>query len=147
MKIRTKFNWPTLRRNVKRMVRKKYKKTIKLSEVDSIWNDYVEYAIVQPLLKYGRVEIDQNMSMEIVGRKIENHEKAANLAAKGKYVKGGYISDITKVNYNRLGIVYSIKLTDKSYKGGKLIYNADLKLKKRVSEQLFNTFQYYRISA
>ncbi len=146
MKIRTKFNWLSIRRNVKKMMRRKYKKTIKLSDVDRIWLDYVEYAIVEPLLKYGKVEVDNNITIEIVGKTVENHLPSRNLAAKGKYVKGNYIGSIEKVNYKRLGIVYSVQFTDKSHKGGKLVFETDAKLKKRISEHLFNSFQPYRIA-
>ena len=54
-------------------------KTIKLSDVDRIWLDYVEYAIVEPLLKYGKVEVDNNITIEIVGKTVENHLPSRNL--------------------------------------------------------------------
>jgi hypothetical protein len=146
MTLRSRDNWPTLRRRAKRMMRRKFSKTIKLKDFDKIWYDYVEYGIVRPLIKYGRVDVDGNFSLEIVGRKIEDHPKAYQLASKGlRYKRGVGVVPIKEVSANRLGLVYKIELTDKTYKHGKFIFEADTKLTKRVSEHLNNSQQYYRI--
>jgi len=147
MKVRTKYKWTATRRSIKKAVRKKYKKSMLLTDVDKIWADYVEYAIVRPLIKYGRVQVDKTLSLEIVGTRIESNKRVANLMAKGKYVRNGMALNIDKINHTRLGYVYSVKVTDTIYNKGVLIADIHPKLKKRVSEHLFNTFQQYRIVA
>lgn len=147
MKVRTKYKWTATRRSIKKAVRKKYKKSMLLTDVDKIWADYVEYAIVRPLIKYGRVQVDKTLSLEIVGTRIESNKRVANLMAKGKYVRNGMALNIDKINHNRLGYVYSVKVTDTIYNKGVLIADIHPNLKKRVSEHLFNTFQQYRIVA
>jgi len=147
MKVRTKYKWTATRRSIKKAVRKKYKKSMLLTDVDKIWADYVEYAIVRPLIKYGRVQVDKTLSLEIVGTRIESNKRVANLMAKGKYVRNGMALNIDKINHTRLGYVYSVKVTDTIYNKGVLIADIHPNLKKRVSEHLFNTFQQYRIVA
>lgn len=147
MKVRTKYKWTATRRSIKKAVRKRYKKSMLLTDVDKIWADYVEYAIVRPLIKYGRVQVDKTLSLEIVGTRIESNKRVANLMAKGKYVRNGMALNIDKINHTRLGYVYSVKVTDTIYNKGVLIADIHPKLKKRVSEHLFNTFQQYRIVA
>ena len=147
MKVRTKYKWTATRRSIKKAVRKRYKKSMLLTDVDKIWADYVEYAIVRPLIKYGRVQVDKTLSLEIVGTRIESNKRVANLMAKGKYVRNGMALNIDKINHNRLGYVYSVKVTDTIYNKGVLIADIHPNLKKRVSEHLFNTFQQYRIVA
>ena len=147
MKVRTNYKWTATRRSIKKAVRKKYKKSMLLTDVDKIWADYVEYAIVRPLIKYGRVQVDKTLSLEIVGTRIESNKRVANLMAKGKYVRNGMALNIDKINHTRLGYVYSVKVTDTIYNKGVLIADIHPNLKKRVSEHLFNTFQQYRIVA
>ena len=74
MKVRTKYKWTATRRSIKKAVRKRYKKSMLLTDVDKIWADYVEYAIVRPLIKYGRVQVDKTLSLEIVGTRIESNK-------------------------------------------------------------------------
>ena len=138
------FDMPLIRRRIKKMMRKKYKKTIKLSDVDKIWLDYVETSVVSPLIKYGRVDIDPTLAFQIIGREIKNKPAAARLLSQGKVVKGGAIVKAENMNMDRLGVVYSIEAVQKDYKG-KVIFKACPKLKKRVSNHLNNTMQYYKL--
>lgn len=139
-------NMPVLRRRAKTMMRKKFKKTIKLSDVDKIWMDYVEHGIIRRLLIFGKVQIDSKFSLEIVGKKIINDPKmfsllinGLNLTSKGELKKG------VVFDKRRPDIRYKIVLTDKNYKNGNLIFQADRKLSNRVHQQLINTNTAYRI--
>lgn len=127
-----KFDMPSLRRRCKKLMRKKHKKTIKLNEVDKIWKNYVEYGIVRPLLKYGKVEIDKFTSVEIVGERAKSKHQSL------------YIEKIVTHKAHREGLLYSVIMNDKNYKG-KLIFHAYSKIKKRVHEELKNTNTYYRV--
>lgn len=140
-----KFNMPMLRRRAKKVLRIKYKKIIKLSEVDKIWKAYVEYGIVKPLLSWGKVEVDSKFSLEIVGKKILDDPNMYSLLMEGRNVSSkGVIKKAVKFDNNRPDVKYKIVLTDKNYRGN-LIFVADRKLSNRVHEELKNTHTYYRI--
>lgn len=137
---------PTLRRRAKREIRKKFKKTIKLSDVDKIWKDYMEYGIVRPLLKGGKVQIDRNFSVEVVGQKIIDNPKIFSLFVRGLNVtRKGTLKKAVRLDGYRNEVFYKIELTDNNYKGGKLVFTPDRKLSSRVHEQLKNTATYFRI--
>jgi len=139
---------PTLRRRAKKLLRKKYKKTIKLSDVDKIWAEYCHYGVLKPLIKNGEVNIDQYTKLEIVGRKIVDDPQAFGLMSKGVVAtKGGYKKPIGKLNPLRSDFIYKIRLTDNTFKGGRLIYRPDRKLSKSVHKALVETNKYYKIEA
>ena len=136
---------PVLRKRAKDMMRKKHGKKVSLTKLDKVWKEYVQYGIIKPLLKYGKVNIDDNFSIEIVGRRVETDKRVASMYMKGVVInKKGYKSEAQILSRNRHGVLYKIVAEDKSYKG-KLVFDADKKLKKAVKEQLINTQQYYRI--
>jgi len=138
---------PTLRDRAKKMMRKKHKKTVNLTLLDKVWKEYVEYAITRPLLRYGKIQVDEKLSFEIVGRKVEDDPRLRAMLINGMAVtKKGFKTEAKILNRNRHGILYKIVAEDKNLKEGVLIFEADKKLKKRVKEQLMNTSQYYRIA-
>jgi len=140
------FDMKPLRRRAKKLLRKKYKKTIKLSTVDKIWKEYCEFAVIRPLLKDGVANMDGNTKLEIVGRKIVNDNSIYNLLSKGLTKRsGGVIAPPEKMNIHRSGFIYKIKLSDSAFKRGQLVFKADAKLAKRVSKVLTETPKYYRI--
>jgi hypothetical protein len=142
----SKFNMPVLRRRAKKMVRKKFKKTIKLSDLDKIWKEYVEYGIVAPLLRSGKVEVGSSMEIEIVGKKILDNKKLTAMLIGGRNMnRNGMVKEAVMFDRNRPGITYSVNLTDKNYKPGLLIFKTDPKLAKKVHNELKNTNTYYRI--
>lgn len=127
------------------MMRKKYKKTIKLSTLDKVWKDWVEFAIMRPLIKYGKVQIAERFSIEIVGKRIIDDARMISLLTKGMVIsKSGFKIEPKRFGNNRQGIIYKIVAVDKNYKG-QLIFEPDRKLSKRVSEHLINSQQVYRI--
>lgn len=126
-------------------MRSKYKKTIKLSDLDKVWKAWVEYNIVIPLIKYGKVQVDDNFSVEIVGKKIENDARILSLLSKGMAItRSGFKVKAEILSRNRPDVLYKIEAQDKNYKG-QLIFEPDKKLKKRVSEHLKTSRQVYRI--
>lgn len=134
---------PVLRRRARKMVRKKYKKTVKLSEVNDIWNTYVEYGLVKPLLRLGKVQAG-GMTIEIVGTKIVDDPKFGLLVKGLNINKVGGIKKAVRFDDNRPDVKYKIMLTDKNYCGN-LIFQADPKLSLKVHNELKNTRTYYRI--
>ena len=139
---------PPLRARAKKLMRKKYKKTVNLTFLDKVWKEWVEYNIIRPMIKYGKVHVDDKFSVEIVGRKVESDARLRAMMINGMAVTSkGRKTEAKILNRNRHGILYKIVAEDKNYKGGQVIFEADKKLKKRVKEQLINTSQYYRIQA
>jgi hypothetical protein len=137
------FDMPLLMKRAKRTLKKKFGKEVSLTECYKVWEDYYTYAILNPLLKHGKVQIDSNLSIEIVGQRIEDNPKLIALLSNGLN-KNGIIKDAVKFNNNRPDIAYKIVLIDRNYKG-KLIFEANPKLKKAVSESISNTQTHYRI--
>lgn len=132
-----------IRARARKALRKRHRKTAKLSEVDRIMKDCIEYCIVRPLLKYGKVQVDKTFSLEIVGRYIHDDPSVLALLSKGKTING-IVKDASGWD-GRPGIIYKIEAKETNYKG-KLIFTADPKMSKRVSEHLKNSTQYYRIT-
>jgi hypothetical protein len=142
---RGRFSFPIVRHRVRKKLRSKHKKTIKLSEVDKIWKDYVEYAIIKPLLDGRRVEI-KSMTIEVVGTRLGKEKGLATLLVKGFNVgRSGVIKDATDWGAHRQGVKYKIVLTDTEYKRGSLVFRSNPKLARRVHETLKNTVTYFRI--
>lgn len=130
------FDMPSLRRRIKKQMRKKHKKTIKLSFVDKVWKEYVRCGIINPLINVGKIEIDKNFSLEIVGEKIVNNNKLFTLTMSGR---------VLKTYTNRDGIFYSIVAVDKNFKEGKLYFEPSDNITEKIHEALENTNNYYRI--
>ena len=137
------FDFKKLCKRAAKTVRTKHKKSVKMDDARRVWDDYCEFGIIRPLLKYGNVKIDERTSIEIVGKRFEDDPKLLGLMAKGLNVNG-VIRDAVKFDDNRYGVKYKIVFTDRNYKGS-LIFTASSKLKKRVHEELKNTQTNYRI--
>lgn len=147
-KAHSKFNMPELRRRAKKLMRKKYKKTIKLSDVDKIWAEYCRYALVKPLIKNGEANIDECTKIEIVGKRIIDNPQAFGLMSKGlMFSRNGLVKPVGRLSRLRGDVIYKIKLTDSTFKGGRIIYRPDRKLSKAVSDSLNETSKYYRIES
>ena len=145
-RARHKFNMPLVRQRAKKLMRKKFKKTIKLSDVDKVWNDYVEFGILQPLLKYGIVNVDDRMMFRIVGKSIIDRPELAAMFERGVTIrKGGLVTDTTNLNLNRNGIIYKIVLIDKNHKGGELIFQPHKEFAKKVHYHIKHNNPYYPI--
>lgn len=144
-KAHSTFDMKVLRRRAKKLLRKKYKKTIKLSDVDKIWKEYCEYAVIRPLIKYGSVDIDNNTKIEIVGQRKIDNQRVFNLLSKGKKLVGKSVVNVSNFANVRREYIYRIRLTDNTFKGGKLVFKADSKLSNRVHKALVETTNYYRI--
>ena len=140
-----KFNMKVIRRRCKKLMRKKFKKKIALKVVDKVWKEYVEHAIVRKMLKYGKVKIDENFSIEIVGQRIVDNPQIYSILSRGIGItKNGIIKPSANLCKERDGYFYKIVMEDKNYKG-KLYFEANDKIKKRVHNELKNTNTYYRI--
>ena len=121
------FSMPVLRKRAKTMMRKKYKKTIALTTLDKVWKDWVEYAVIRPLIKYGRVSVDGWLTIEIVGKRIENDARLVSLLINEMVIsKTGRKISPKKFGNNRQGLLYKITATDGRYKG-QLVFEADKK--------------------
>lgn len=139
------FDWKKLRRRAKKRMRQKHKKTIKLMDFDKIWKQYVEYAIIRPLLEYGVVWITDDLKMEITGTKITKSQ-SYNLLSNGIMYRNGRLTKDFKLNPTRRNYAYKIVFTCKKYKG-QVVFDADKNLRKRLHDILCNTNRYYKIVA
>ncbi len=136
------FNMSVIRNRAKKNLKRRHGKKATLTEIDSVIKDCIEYCIVQPLLKYGKVQVDKTFSLEIVGRYIADDNSMIALLSKGKTING-IVKDASNWT-GRPGVKYKIVATETNYKGT-LIFKADPKISKRVHERLKTTQQYYRI--
>lgn len=142
------FDMKILRRRAKKLLRKKYKKTIKLSTLDKIWKEYCEYAVIRPLLKSGVAQMDSNTKLEIVGKRHVDDPKMVGLMSNGLSVtRNGSVIPNTGLKGHRREYFYKIRLIDDTYKSGQLVYQPDRKLSNRVHKALIETHKYYRIEA
>lgn len=125
----------TVTRRARKRLRVKCKKKIGLADVRKICKDFVEMSIVERLIKYGKVQVDKNFSLEIVGKK----------SIKVIALKKGGIASTANINPMRKGLTYKIVLTDTNFKGY-LVYMANPVIKKAVHKALMETNNYYRIA-
>lgn len=136
-----------LRKRGQKMMRKKFGKKVTLTQLKKLWDDWVEYAIIRPLLADGKVYIDKHTYLEIVGYKPEKNASIINLLSKGMAVtKSGRIIEPKLIGRNRKDFLYKIVCVDTLYKNGVVIFKADRELSKRVADALENTQNYYRIA-
>lgn len=136
---------PGLRRRIKKRMRKKHKKTVALSKVDKLWKEYVQYGLIEELIKKGKVQVDKNFSIEIVGQKLTDNPRLMEIFKRGIGSKGSLITPTANLHKGRQGYVYSIVVEDKNFKEGKLMFDADPAIKKAVFTALATTSNYYRI--
>lgn len=133
---RSNFDMKIIRRRARKKLKSKYKKLIKLSEVDDIWKDYVSL-LADQLVKRGKVNIDKNASIEIIGKE----------EIKVIVLKKGGLASTADVNLRRPGLTYKIVYTDTNYRKGSLLFTASKLIKDKVHNALINTNNYYRIIA
>lgn len=137
---------PLIRARGRKKMRKKYKKTIKLSKVDEVWNDWVEIMIVKPLLEKGEVMLDKKAKLQIVGRRTINNKRAFDLLSRGLMARqNGGVKKATKINPLREDYTYKIELIEPRFKEGTLIFHADQRIKSRLHKILTTTNKYYPI--
>lgn len=142
---RRQFSMPTLRRRCKKMMRKKFGKTVKLSRLDQLLDQYVRYEIIPKLLKDGKVQIDKYTELEIVGKRPEKDARYSSLLLQGKVrSRTGRIMDAKIIGRNRKDYIYKITCTDSTYKG-QIIFEPDKKLSALVRNELETTSTYYRL--
>lgn len=139
-KANSKFDMPTIRRRAKLAVKKKHKVTIKLSDVDKVWKDYVEYAIIRQVLYRSEADIAGHFKVELVGKPYSKQLLA--LIAKGWNVGKFGLKPAEK--WSRLGIIYGLRFVDPKCKG-QIVFEADKDFKKRVHIALRDTPQYFKI--
>jgi len=143
---KSKFDMPKLRRKCKRMLKTKYGKVVKsLRTLDKVWESYVKHGLVEELIKYGKVEIDKNFSLEIVGEPIVDNPKMFALFSRGIGQRNGIIMKSANLTKGRDGVFYDIVLVDKSFKEGTLYFRPHPKISRMVHEALINTNHHYRI--
>lgn len=132
------FDMKTVCVTAKNKLKQKTGKKVSASFVRAFWKDYVYLSLIPDLLRYGKVQVDKNFSIEIVGKK---QLKLIILKRNGK------LSTTTMENGLRPGIVYSIVFKDSTYKKGKLIFKATADLRNMVHNALISTKNYYRIAS
>lgn len=143
---KSKFDMPMLRRKCRRMLKSKYGKvTGSLRTIDKVWRDYVKYGLVEELIKYGKVQIDKNFSIEIVGQPIVDNPKMFNIFSRGIGQRNGIIMKSANLMKGRDGVFYDIVLVDKSFREGTLYFKPHPKISRMVHEALVNTNHHYRI--
>ncbi len=139
-KANSSFDMAVIRRRAKAEVKKRYGKTIKLSTVDKVWKDYVEYAIIRQVLYRGIAEIENHFSVTLTGKPYS--KQLLDLIGKGYNVGKFGLKKAEK--WNRLGTIYKLKFIDKNCKG-QIIFEAHPKFKKLVFEKLKDTTEYFKI--
>jgi len=142
-KLVNSFNFPLLCKRAKKTLKKKYGKDVSIIAIKQIWKDWVEYAIILPLLRDGKVQIDDKFSMEIFGKRFEDDPQILTMMEKGLN-HNGITKEAVRFDSNRYGVKYKVDLIDRNYRGV-TVFDADPKLSKRVHEELKNTQTYYRI--
>lgn len=146
-RAKSKFNMPEVVGRIKKRFRKKYKKTVNKKKIWNVWRDYVDIMIIETLIEKGKVQIDKKFSLEVVGQRLVDDKKKMRLLSLGLMAtKGRGAREAKKLNQHRRGFTYKIVMTESRFKEGVLMYDADYKIRKAVSDALNNTNKYYRIN-
>lgn len=144
-KAKNRFDMPLVRRRIRKTLRRKSKKSVSLTKIDQVYKDWVKHYLIAELVKYGKVQVDKNFSLEIVGQRIVDNVQMQKLFSRGVGIRGGILTDSANLNKGRPGIFYRIVMVDKSFKDGKLKFEAHPAIKKAVHDALVNTNTHYRI--
>ena len=144
-KAKSKFNMPEVVGRIKKRFRKKLKKTVQKSKIREVWRDYVDIMIIEPLIEKGKVQIDKRFSLEIVGKPITEDKRKVRLLTQGLIATKAGVKQVGKLNQTRKDFTYRIVMTESRFKEGVLMYDADPRIRKAVTDALCNTSKYYRI--
>lgn len=135
-----------IRRKCRKELKKRYGKVLtSLSEIDKIWKDYVKHGLVDELIHNGKVVVDKNFSIEVVGQPIVDNPKMYAIFSRGAGIKGNMVTKGANLQKGRTGVFYDIVLTDKNFKEGVLIFKPHPDISRAVHEALVNTNHHYRI--
>lgn len=138
------FSMVVLRKRAQKLMRSKFKKKMPLTKLDEVLRDYIEHGVIVPLLRTGKGQLDKYTEIEIVGKRPELDPKYFALLSKGKMISGGAIVGAKPIGRNRKDYIYKLVVKDSTY-NGKIIFEADPKLKKRVRYVLETTQTYFRL--
>lgn len=130
----------------RRRFKKRFKKEIKASEINKIWKDFVQYGIVQKVLKGDCVKIDKHSTIQVVGEKIEENSRFVNLLKKGLIIRqNGEIKKVLNRGV-RNDFKYKILYINRLAKGN-LIFKANTEFKKQLVNTLNTTNNYFQIKS
>lgn len=130
----------------KRRFKKRFKKNITATEINKIWKDFVQYGIIQKVLKGDCVKIDKHSTIQVIGEKIEENSRFVNLLKQGLIVRQTGVIKKVLTRGVRNDFKYKIVYNNKLAKG-KLIFNANANFKKQLVETLNTTNNYFQIKS
>lgn len=131
---------------IKKRLRKKSKKTVSRRKIRAVWREFIDIMVIEPLIEKGKVMVDKQLQLEIVGRRLVDDKRKMNLLTKGLMLKRGKgIVEAEKLNNARKGFTYRIAMKEERFKEGVLMFDADKRIVKAVCDSLNNTNRYYRI--
>lgn len=114
---------------------KKVPKTVKRSLIKKFWKDYVNIALVNPIMDGKEVRAGLHARMLIEGHRIPTTHPMYNLLKKGLVVTStGFIKPADNVNLEKLGIIYKVKFQYPFNQKVKFI--PDPTIRKRLNQEL-----------
>jgi hypothetical protein len=121
------FKYPQVKARIKKQYRKRFKKSVTLTEIDKIWKAYLEEVVIKKLLSGSKVNVINGFELEVVGRKTDSRMR--------------WLKD----NPLKKGVIYKVECKNINFKNGKLFFKADKEIREQLKHLLRNTGQYFRI--
>jgi hypothetical protein len=141
-----KINLPQVRQRAKKELRKKYKKTVSLRQIQNVWKDFVELKVIPELIENGEVKLDDHTKIFIEGNKILKSKHLSTLKSGHVIINGKPSKNVSGLRKGREGIIYRIGMIDTLFKEGNVIFHADKKIKEAVHKALITTNKYYHVN-
>ena len=124
---------------IKKRFKKKFGKKITTSEINSIWDLWLEEQVIKPLLRGGETKLDKFNSIEVVGSSLWKDKNFVDRLVNKK----GFLR-VEHLNPKRKDIKYAIVFKNSLAKKP-LYFDATQKLKNRVHQTLCTTNTYFSI--
>lgn len=135
---RRKFSSTLVNEAIKRRFKKYMGVEITSTEINKIWNDWIEENIITPLSVGTVVQIDKDSKIWVKATPIYKHKRAMSLLSKGKVYRNGTVVD-ADINFDSSRYIYKVVYENKKFKGEtKLFYKAHKAISKAVNEGIIN---------
>ena len=132
------FNKKDIESNVKKKFKRIHKKKISTSELNKIWNDWIDECVVKPLNVGSVVRLDKESKIWVKAIPTHKHKRAISLRSKGLAYVSGKIRE-ANINFDTSKYIYKVVFeTERFNEKIKLFYKPHVNIKRSVSEGIVN---------
>lgn len=145
-KLHNQFDKEFFNKQAKKKFKREFKKRISVTEINEIVKNWIEYGVIEDVLKGNCTKLDKNSSIQVIGTPIMNDGRMVELLSNGKCLtrKGNY-KKADNINSKRKDFKYKIVYTNRLAEDKLIMFKACPKFAKKVHLQLINTNTYFKL--